>query len=421
MTPVEESTRAQIDRILASEVFSSADGLRRLLSFLADKSLSGEANELKEYSIGVDAFGKPSTYDPRHDSTVRIQVGRLRQKLAEYYQTEGTGDPIVVKLPKGRYKLHWQPRPPMEAASAPADTPATVPRRRYALLGISACLIAVTAWAVYTNIRLSEERQLTAVFRGQWPPEIATLWQPFVNSKRPLLISVGTPLFVDLPGVGYFRDLSVNSPDDIAKSTTIATIEKALHLEPLQPFTDFATFGAANSAVLLARILAPRNANLSVVRGNELSWQQVSENNVIFLGSPRFFKLQQAGMPIEEELVVEPGVGIRNLKPRAEEPAIFADEHTRLAGTTYALVSLTPGPLGNTDVISFSTRIPAGITGAVAWFTEPPSASNLVAKLRGPSGKIPQYYQVLLKVRFQDGVPLETSYVLHRELHPLGR
>jgi len=90
-----ETGRAQIDRILHSDVFRSSDGLRRLLKFLAEKSLSGEADQLKEFSIGIDAFGKPPTYDPRHDSTVRIQVGRLRQKLAEYYQGEGKDDPLA--------------------------------------------------------------------------------------------------------------------------------------------------------------------------------------------------------------------------------------------------------------------------------------------------------------------------------------
>jgi len=78
-TAAAESTKAQIDRILQSKTLQSSRGLRRLLQFLADKSLCGEADQLKEYSIGVDAFGKPSTYDPRQDSTVRIQVGRLRQ------------------------------------------------------------------------------------------------------------------------------------------------------------------------------------------------------------------------------------------------------------------------------------------------------------------------------------------------------
>src|SRR5580704_16448960 len=96
---------AQVDRILQSDTFRASGVLRRLLRFLADKAISGQADQLKEYSIGVDAFGKPPTYDPRQDAIVRLQIGRLRQKLGEYYRTEGKDDPVVLELPKGRFKL----------------------------------------------------------------------------------------------------------------------------------------------------------------------------------------------------------------------------------------------------------------------------------------------------------------------------
>src|SRR5205823_640006 len=85
----DELTHAEIKRILHSQTFRNAEVLRVLLRFLGEKSMSGEADQLKEYTIGIDALGKPSTYDPRQDSGVRIQVGRLRQKLAEYYRLEG--------------------------------------------------------------------------------------------------------------------------------------------------------------------------------------------------------------------------------------------------------------------------------------------------------------------------------------------
>src|SRR5437016_8505076 len=127
----DEAITAEIERILESGTFRNSDALRRLLKFLADKMLSGEADQLKEYSVGIDALGKPSTYDPRHDSTVRIQVGRLRQKLAEYYRTEGKDDGLIVELPKGRFKLTCEPRPvavePVAEHAEPAPSPRGIP------------------------------------------------------------------------------------------------------------------------------------------------------------------------------------------------------------------------------------------------------------------------------------------------------
>src|SRR5580704_17141639 len=118
----QEAMLPEVERILHSNTFRNSDALRRLLRFLADKSSSGEGDQLKEYSIAIDALGKPATYDPRNDSTVRIQMGRLRQKLAEYYRVEGQNSEWVLELPKGRFKLTCEPRPtlrelPAEAAS----------------------------------------------------------------------------------------------------------------------------------------------------------------------------------------------------------------------------------------------------------------------------------------------------------------
>src|SRR5579872_6282090 len=90
-----EFIRAQIDRILQNKSLKLSEGQRRLLSYLAEKSLAGEADDLKEYAIGLDAFGKPPSYDPRQESVVRMHVARLRQKLTDYYRTEGIADPIL--------------------------------------------------------------------------------------------------------------------------------------------------------------------------------------------------------------------------------------------------------------------------------------------------------------------------------------
>src|SRR5947209_2396145 len=110
MISAERGISGEIERILQSEAFRNAEGLRRLLRFLAEKTAAGEADQLKEYTIGVDGLGKPSTYDTHHEAAVRIQVGRLRQKLADYYSNEGRDDPYFVELPKGRFKLTCERR-----------------------------------------------------------------------------------------------------------------------------------------------------------------------------------------------------------------------------------------------------------------------------------------------------------------------
>src|SRR6202051_1023970 len=123
-----EILQSQIDRIPHSDEFRSCEVLRRLLAYLGEKAASGEADQLKEYVIAIEGLGKPSSYDPQQHSAVRIQVGRLRQKLAEYYRGEGKDDEIVVDLPKGRFRLICQQRQSLAEPLPIADPiPAIVP------------------------------------------------------------------------------------------------------------------------------------------------------------------------------------------------------------------------------------------------------------------------------------------------------
>ena len=93
---------AQIDRLLKSKTLKGSEHHRKLLSYLAEKSIDSEEHCLKEYTVALEAFGKPATYDPRHDSTVRIQAARLRRAGAVLLGRRGCR-PIVVDMPKGGF------------------------------------------------------------------------------------------------------------------------------------------------------------------------------------------------------------------------------------------------------------------------------------------------------------------------------
>jgi TolB-like protein/Flp pilus assembly protein TadD len=99
--PDATSIRAQLDRILSSSTFAKADRLGRFLGLAVEKALAGE--DLKEYELGVEVCGRKSDFDPRVDSIVRVEAGRLRSKLREYYELQGADDPVRIVLPKGTY------------------------------------------------------------------------------------------------------------------------------------------------------------------------------------------------------------------------------------------------------------------------------------------------------------------------------
>src|SRR5277367_4026805 len=92
---LEEPIRRQLSQILKSRSFKQVDRLQRFLAFIVEETLAGRGDVLKEYPIGVDVFGKDSSFDPRMDPIVRVQARRLRIRLARYYQDEGQHDEVI--------------------------------------------------------------------------------------------------------------------------------------------------------------------------------------------------------------------------------------------------------------------------------------------------------------------------------------
>jgi hypothetical protein len=426
---VETEPSNQLDRILKSDTFRGSAVLRRLLKFLADKAVAGEADELKEYSIGVDAFGKPSTYDPRNDAIVRLQVGRLRQKLGEYYRTEGQADALVFELPKGRFKLKWETRatsePPARVVEeqveplVEATLPKPVARRTSLIFALSAAVLVMGIWSVYSGITLWRAR--TNPIQAFWTPELEQLWRPFLSSGRPLVVAVADPLFIELAGTDiFFRKISIRRPEDAAGSVELLALRKFLGNPEMRPAFSYMPTGEVMSSFLVAKLLGSRRQDIRLVRSSQLPLQELGDSNVILIGPEVVIDPKLPGIQLQPALVQTPD-GIRNLHPGPGEPAFFADKRLGSAandGEAYALISQAPGPLGNTVIQSFSSSRTWGREGAVQAFTDIGLAKTLVEALKRTSNQIPRYYQILVRVKFMDGIPTDVSYILHRDLTP---
>jgi serine/threonine-protein kinase len=112
---------AQLSRILASPVFTQAPRLSAFLRYVVTAAQTGRALSVKEYSIGVEVFGRGTVFDPRVDNIVRVQASKLRSKLLEYYAQHGVHDPVVITIPKGSYTPEFreqkQAEPPAHNAN----------------------------------------------------------------------------------------------------------------------------------------------------------------------------------------------------------------------------------------------------------------------------------------------------------------
>lgn len=175
MTPTRDEIQAQLDRVLASELFQSTSRLSRFLRFVTERAMTGEGERLKEFVIGVEVFDRDSQFDPRLDSIVRVEAGRLRTRLDQYYQGTGREDPLLIQLPKGSYAPFFQKR-----ASSPADfapVPAQTPSRRRAALALGA--VALLGVLAISAFHLRKTATLDSAERPVNPDAVAVLaFQP---------------------------------------------------------------------------------------------------------------------------------------------------------------------------------------------------------------------------------------------------
>ena len=102
--------RAQLDRILANTLFAAAERPSKFLRFVVECRLEGREVEIKESVIAIEVLGRRPSFDSKSDPIVRVEAGRLRDRLRSYYQGEREADRLLITLPKGGYVPEFSER-----------------------------------------------------------------------------------------------------------------------------------------------------------------------------------------------------------------------------------------------------------------------------------------------------------------------
>ena len=113
--------RAHLARVLASQTFANAPAQQRFLRFVVEEALAGRGESLKELVIAMSALDRGADYDPHADAAVRVVARRLRQKLHEYYESEGRDDTVRIILRAGSYRPTFEES--LAATAAPSRAP----------------------------------------------------------------------------------------------------------------------------------------------------------------------------------------------------------------------------------------------------------------------------------------------------------
>lgn len=258
--------RELVRRVVDSQSFSRSPALRAFLVYITDHEIRGEADKLKEQTIGTEVLGRKPNYDPADDNIVRVRAHELRGRLARYFASEGKDEPVIITIPRGAYAPEFAPRPvaslppteaplpapPMEELLPPQSVPPTTTvtasspaARRHVLLFGAVLLLAIAGSAAVTSYVVKGEMpagpaQPSVAIRDFWgqffdkpgadlkvvySDTSFALWQD-LNGETLDLGDYLNRKYLDVHGNQLFNVVMrrVTTPTDMALSVRLATL-----------------------------------------------------------------------------------------------------------------------------------------------------------------------------------------------------
>jgi hypothetical protein len=447
-----EGVREYAAHLLNSERFRKAPVLRTLLQYLLDKVADGRTEEIKESVIAVEVFERSLAFDSRSDNIVRVQAHRLRKLLDAYYEVEGAGDPYRVSIPKGGYVPLIERRAavadarsdadpaaggtePTHAAEEPsagpppaAERPGAFSRVTFLALASTFALGAVTALAVaaWVGAPFGVARPDADDDLRRGP--LVALWGPLLPRDAKVVVSFTNPAFLWTQSGGTPVYMTYRGPISAPTGTQI-------QIAPDDPYVDhdivrsrgpfffsdsWTGTGELYAAHRLTDLFARAGKRLKAVRSRSLTYDDLHEANVIFLGSTWANELQEKFDTGETPLVCYGRERIVNRHRGAGEPAQFEpvyDPKTSELVSSYVLFTVLPGLKPQTRIFASAGIQTYGTYAAIDYLTSPAGVTELLRRF-DPAGRkqLPDYFQAVIRHEMLRGEPIKESLVLVRKL-----
>lgn len=390
--PAEGQIREELNRVLGSHEFRSSKRSQEFLRYVVENTLSGHADMLKERTIGIEVFGRTTSYDPSDDATVRVKAGEVRKRLGLYYSDQGAHDPVRIELPTGTYVPEFHAvqgaAPPAAVSfaepvsgSRPAQAAAPVPRKLQPLItpargAIAAVLLLSVAAAIWVVNRPART-------------VLDEFWAPVLNGASPVLVCAA---FV--PVWNLDRDPASARP---------------VRPEDFVPLTDqFVGGGDLIAASRLASMLTRMRRPYHLKLGNDVSFADLRTGPAILVGYSytRWKEISSQMRYFIDGTRSPKGITDNGDPTNWALPNLPRDRHT---DEDYAIVSRVFHPDTHAMLVEIAGIMQYGTDAASDLVTNP----DLMAEaLRGaPQGWQTKNMQLVLHVKVISGAPSSPKVV----------
>jgi hypothetical protein len=403
--------RTAVDELLASETFARSDQLRSFLRYVCDRTLAGHGKEINEYSVAVEALGKPTEFAPGEDSSVRRSAYELRQKLQKYYELERPEAPVRIELPKGSYTPRFVEVAPRSVPSPPPPRSRTVPILAAALaVAVIACLGLAIA---------------LAGGRERVDPVVRDAWRPLAPPSGQVLISVGTTLHMIVRP--YMDVVAEGLPKYPAPPELYPLFRQHRPLPPgtdlnMHPVDNSVQMGHAESLAIASTTLSLMGRSFQVLPERSASAPALRGRSVILIADPQNSTIVAnllANTPLT--LDFDPAAQDVVVRDRGSAHTIWAGKRgpDRRYAEVYGLISMLPGEgesaTGPHRILIFSGITSVGAHGAADFFSKPDGLNVFLRRLASEGmSTFPSAYQVVVRCTSSDTLLVNTEYVTHR-------
>ncbi len=399
---------AEVERVVESPVLQGSESLCRLMRYLANRAILNPGAAIREHEIAAEVFGRSAAFDPRIDSTVRVNMARLRAKLIDYYNGPGAEDRITIELPKGSYLLVFHTRPvepkPAIIGQPAMETPASrvePPTQTNRLLAIGLVCMTLIAAILAASLVLDRGKS-RAVVDAADTPFLRRFWGMLLNGPNDPWVVFSNATFVGRPATGmrYLVPTRDSGRDVVDLYTGIGEV-LGIHA--------------------LDRTFALVNRTIRVKRGGLLSLDDVENNDVVFVGSP-LENLPLRDVPGLQDFqfrLIDTGPrsgdgSLVNLAPRAGEPKLFLPSPFPLT-EDYAVVALVPALNPSRWALILAGTSTIGTQAAVEFVCREDTVRELLNRAGNPKPGSRPLFEAVLDVHIKGGVPLRSEIVV---FHP---